>query len=648
MEDSRVILSWDEITNKALGFSKRWINGGNEKSEGQSFVRDFLGVFGVTDPLAVGMFEESTIRESGKGFMDYLWKGKIAIEMKSKGKNLVDAFTQLKDYVFHLPADEMPNLLMVSDFQNIVILRRTTEERVKFKTKYLHKHIKLFADIAGYEITRVYENQIEVNVQAAEKMAKLHDALKDHGYEGHGLEVYLVRLLFCLFAEDTGIFQSGSFTNFIENSKPDGSDLSERIGKLFEILNMSPEIRNKRTLIRQDLLQFCYVNSRLFADYLETVEFDAKMRRTLLHCATFDWSMISPAVFGAMFQGIMNAKDRREMGAHYTSEENILKIINPLFMDGLWEEFEQVKANKRALEIFHDKLANMTFLDPACGCGNFLIITYRELRLLELEIIKMLRDFGFPMISISLFLRVSVSQFYGIDYEDFPCQIAQVGMWLIDHQMNIKASEMFGTYYIRMPLKQSATIVNANALRIDWEIVVPKSRLSYILGNPPFVGHQLRNPEQAEDMELVFADESAYGKLDYVCSWYYKSAQFMKGTRIQAAFVSTNSIVQGESVGLLWKPLFSMGMEITFACRSFKWSNDAKGKATVHCVIIGFAETGIVEKKFLYNTDGSFTQVNFINGYLADAPSVFLQSRGKPIVKGLPQIIKGSQPTDGG
>jgi type II restriction/modification system DNA methylase subunit YeeA len=316
-----------------------------------------------------------------------------------------------------------------------------------------------------------------------------------------------------------------------------------------------------------------------------------------------------------MFQGVMDEKVRREIGAHYTSEENILKLINPLFMGGLWDEFYRIKADCRALQDFHGKLADLTFLDPACGCGNFLIITYRELRRLEIEVLKMLLTYR-PLIDISLAFRIEVTQFYGIEYEEFPCQIAQVGMWLMDHQMNLEASEIFGKYYYRLPLTQSAKIVNANALRIDWETVVPKSKLNYILGNPPFVGHQWRTPEQTEDMDLVFAEERSYGKLDYVCSWYYKSTQFIRGTQIQVAFVSTNSIVQGESVAMMWKPLFGMGMEITFARKSFKWSNEARGKAAVQCVIVALAEAGVVGRKRIYDGE-AITDAKFINGYLA-------------------------------
>ncbi|MDR0999947.1 MAG: N-6 DNA methylase [Clostridiales bacterium] len=636
-------LTWDEIQANAITFSKRWKGfKGIEKQHDQQFITELLACFGVNSS-EVGIFQE----KAGTKWIDYLWPSMLGIEMKSPSENLSNAKTQLFNYLPKLQAEAVPQYLIVSDFVNIHLYRLSTNDIHMFKTADLRKHIKKFADIAGYTTERVHDDQVEVNVKAAEKMAKLHDALKTHGYEGHELEVYLVRLLFCLFADDTGIFPQDSFSVYVEASKPDGSDLSHRISDLFEVLNMPEEVRAKKTLLSEELRRFRYVNGGLFAERLAPADFDAKMRQALLDCANFDWNAISPAIFGAMFQGVMDKGQRREMGAHYTSEENILKLINPLFLDELWAEFDRVKTDPIALERFHDKLADLRFLDPACGCGNFLIITYRELRKLELEALKMQFSSNQMILDVSPLLKVNVAQFYGIEYEEFPCQIAQVGMWLIDHQMNLRVSEQFGQYYARLPLTQSAIIVHGNALRLDWEGIVPKRELSYILGNPPFVGHQWRNKEQQEDMGIVFAAEPTYGKLDYVCSWHYKAAQFIKGTRIQVAFVSTNSIVQGESVGAIWKPLFAMGIEITYAYYTFVWTNDAKGKAAVHCVIIGFANLGLRKTKQIFIDNHTISADN-INGYLLNAPNVFIQSRSKPLFAKLPEMSKGSQPTDGG
>ena len=487
-------LSWNQIMDNAVRFSKKFENAVREEADAQSFVHEFIELFGVEDACKVGTFEYRVSKDdSQKGYIDYLWSGKIAIEMKSAGKNLKNAYTQLKDYVVHLNTKDIPNLLMVCDFQTIQLYNRTTGKAVTFKTKDLHKYVKHFADIAGYESTRVHDRQEEVNINASEKMAKLHNAMESVGYNGHELQVYLVRLLFCLFADDTGIFPPDAFLNYIENSKEDGSELDSRLDKLFQVLDMPPEVRKQKKLLSADLLQFCYVNGGLFADRLPCADFDAKMRQTLIDACRFDWKKISPAIFGAMFQGVMDEKKRHDFGAHYTSEENILKVINPLFMDELWQEFEKVKTSPVLLDDFHKKIASLKFLDPACGCGNFLIIAYRELRNLEYEILRMKKTSSQLMIDPALLLKVNVGQFYGIEIEDFPCQVAQVSMWLMDHLMNMRMAEEFGLPYVRLPLTQSAKIVHGNALRIDWNEIIPASELSFILGNPPFIGARIMN-----------------------------------------------------------------------------------------------------------------------------------------------------------
>jgi type II restriction/modification system DNA methylase subunit YeeA len=334
-------------------------------------------------------------------------------------------------------------------------------------------------------------------------MAKLHDALKAHGYDGHVLEVYLVRLLFCLFADSTDIFPNNSFRAYLDASKPDASDLSCRIERLFEILDRPDGVRKKRDLISDELNQFPYVNGSLFSETLPITDFDTSIRQILLECAKFNWSSISPAIFGAMFQGVMDKDKRREMGAHYTDEKNILKVINPLFLDDLWAEFERVKTDPKALGQFHEKIASLKFLDPACGCGNFLIVTYRELRILELEILKIKNSDN--RLILDMLIKVKIGQFYGIELEEFPSQIAYVGMWLTDHQMNLKVSETFGASLCRLPLTDGSSIKVANALRVDWESVVAKSELAYILGNPPFAGGMMMTREQKGRWSIFLA-----------------------------------------------------------------------------------------------------------------------------------------------
>ncbi|MDD4779792.1 MAG: N-6 DNA methylase [Tissierellia bacterium] len=561
-----------------MRFSKKWKFAAYESSEAQSFLNDFFEVLGI-DRLRVALFEKKVPKgkdKNGKernGYIDLLWKGFILIEMKSKGKSLDKAYDQAKDYAFNLEDVDLPKYIMVCDFENIRLYRNVTGQIWNFKTSQLHKHLKLFSDIIGQKTSAKLANK-DVDVKAAENMAKLHDILKEHGYKGHQLEVYLVRLLFCIFPDDTGIFEKDIFFNYISNSKEDGSDLSYRIAKLFEILDTPPEERVKQTMLTEELKHFAYINGSLFRERLSFADYDYRMRKILIDCSSLNWTNISPAIFGAMFQGVMNQHERREIGAHYTSEDNILKLIKPLFLDDLWKQFELIKFNKRQLILFHEKLSKLKFLDPACGCGNFLIITYKEIRKLELEVMKMIIE-DQNIMDISDYCKVNVNQFYGIEREEFPSQIAHVGMWLIDHQMNNLVSEYFGLYYARLPLKKSATIVNENALRIDWECIVLKKELNYILGNPPFIGKKYQNKEQKSDMINVFGyNFKGVGNLDYVSAWFKKAADLIKDTNIKVAFVSTNSIVQGEQVPILWKPLFQRNViHFDFAYRPFIWTN---------------------------------------------------------------------------
>ena len=369
-------LGWNEIKGRAMKFSKKYKDAKDEFAEAQSFLNDFFDVFGV-DRKRVATFETKvTMGAKKNGYIDMLWRGVILVEMKSLGKDLEKAHKQARDYSFYLEDEDLPEYIMVSDFKNIKLYRTTTNQEWSFKLSELHKKVKLFASITGYKTSTDLPLNKEVDIKAAEKMAKLHDILKEHGYEGHELEVYLVRLLFCLFADDTGIFETNLFFDYVSKSKEDGSDLSFRLAKLFEVLDMPPEQRNKQTMLSDELKRFAYVNGSLFSERLGFADFNASMRKMLLECASLDWSYISPAIFGSMFQGVMNPEERRELGAHYTSEENILKLIKPLFLDSLRDEFERIKGNSTQLKQFHDKLGRLKFLDPACGCGNFLINGY--------------------------------------------------------------------------------------------------------------------------------------------------------------------------------------------------------------------------------------------------------------------------------
>ncbi len=690
-------LSWNEIRNRAHEFSKRWENETSEDAEAKPFWVEFFNVFGI-DRKRVASFEEP-VKKLGdrQGYIDLFWKGMLLVEHKSRGKDLDKAYTQALDYFPGIKERDLPKYVLVSDFARFRLYDLEAEPSPtgggqgggafqEFKLADLHKRIKHFAFVAGYR-TQTIAPQNPVNIKAAERMGKLHDALKAAGYAGHPLEVLLVRLLFCLFAEDTGIFQpAGAFRAWIEErTAPDGTDLGAQLAQLFQVLN-TPEDKRSKNLDEQ-LAALPYVNGKLFEEMLPIASFNLAMREALLDCCALDWSAISPAIFGALFQSIMDAKARRNIGAHYTSEENILKLIQPLFLDSLWEEFNRVKSNKNKLFEFHKKLRTLTFFDPACGCGNFLVIAYRELRKLELDVLRTVHEGpGSRFLDIHQEISVDVDQFYGIEIEEFPAQIAQVALWLMDHQMNVRVSEEFGMYFARIPLKTSPHIVNGNALTLNWNDVLPAERASYVFGNPPFVGAKFMDDAQREDVQRVFADIKSGGLLDFVAAWYVKAAQYIiassrapqgrgdpeskgwiasappRNDGIRCAFVSTNSITQGEQAGVLWGYLLAQGIHIHFAHRTFQWSNEAKGMAAVHCVIIGFYHPspsgrgaggeGEPEKKTIYEYEdirgeAHAITVRNINPYLVDAPDVVLEKRSNPICA-VPEIRFGNQPIDDG
>lgn len=643
-------LSWNEIKDRALKFSKEWADTSNEEADAKPFLVEFFNVFGITSKR-VSTFEHRVKKLDDKdGYIDLLWKGTILIEMKSRGKNLDKAYGQAIEYTHGLKEHELPKYILISDFENFRLYDLEENKTVDFKLNDLVNNVQHFGYLLGYQ-KKVYKEQDPANIKAAELMGKLHDRLEEIGYTGHPLEVYLVRILFCLFAEDTTIFNKQQFQEYIEQrTNFDGSDLAAKLQELFQVLNTPKENRFKN--LDEQLADFPYVNGKLFEEILPTASFDSKMRQALLDCSYIDWSKISPAIFGSMFQSVMNPKERRNLGAHYTSETNILKLIKPLFLDELWKEFESVKDNKNKLPEFHKKLSTLKFLDPACGCGNFLVITYRELRLLEFEVLKALNKSGQTFLDVSQILWINVDQFSGIEYEEFPARIAEVAMWLIDHQMNMLVSSEFGQYFVRLPLKKSAKIIHADALETDWENVVSKNELSYVIGNPPFIGSRIMNQSQKEGLINVFENAKNIGDLDYVTGWYIKAAKYIQHTKIVVAFVSTNSIVQGLQTSLLWKPMFEQyNIKIHFAHRTFKWSNEAKGNAAVYCVIVGFANYDTNNKIIFEYEDikGEAHEIKAknINAYLIDAKNIFIDRKQNSICS-VPEMNFGNMPADGG
>ena len=644
-------LSWNEIRSRALAFSGEWKDASSESGDAQVFWNEFFKVFGVS-LRRVASFEKRVVTGEGTGFIDLLWKGKLMVEHKSRGGNLDRARTQALNYFEGIKNEsDLPRYVLVCDFARFRLHDLDENTRHDFTIGDLSKNVGLFAFIAGYQ-TRKLREQDPVNIKAAEAMGKLHDKMQANNYGGHHLEVYLVRLLFCLFADNTGIFsESGQFQFYIQDrTNEDGSDLGAHLHTLFEILNTPVEKRQHNR--DEQLAAFPYVNGKLFEESLRTASFDSSMRKILLDCCDMDWGAISPAIFGSLFQSIMDKEARRDLGAHYTSEKNILKLINPLFMDDLRAEFKRARRSPNALFQFHKKLAALKFLDPACGCGNFLVIAYRELRLLELEVLRARQKDKQQTFDVHSLLALNVDSFYGIELEEFPVQIAQAAMWLVDHQMNAQLAEEFGVLVTRIPLKTSPNIVQGNALQMDWREVAPAEEINYVMGNPPFIGRQYRTPEQKAEMQACFSHAKGTGILDYVAAWYCKTVDYIAGGKIKAAFVSTNSLTHGEQVAPFWGELRARGLvHIHFAHRSFKWSNEARGNAGVACVIIGFgAHEAKTKWLFSYEEFDGEPQENKaqnINPYLVDAPDVFLESRNDPLCPVTPMVF-GSMPNDGG
>lgn len=645
-------LSWNEIRDRAIAFSKEWKDETSETAEAQTFWNEFFNTFGITR-RRVASFEKPVKKSDGKGgFIDLLWKGMLLVEHKSRGKDLDRAYHQATDYFHGLKERDLPRHVLVSDFGSFRLYDLDVDEMHEFELRDLHKNLKLFGFIAGYQ-TRSFGEQDPVNIEAAEKLGKLHDLLKASGYEGHPLELFLVRVLFCLFAEDNGIFERQQFCDWIDQRvAEDGSDFGPLLAQLFQVLNTRPDKRHKT--LDEQLAGFQYINGKLFEEALPLASLNRAMRETVLDCGALDWSRISPAIFGALFQSIMNVKARRNLGAHYTTEVNILKALRPLFLDDLHAEFGRVRRDRKRLLSFQQKLGRLRIYDPACGCGNFLVIAYREIRLLELEVLHELYKVhqASKVLDVSQVVFVDVDQFYGIEIEEFPAQIAQVAMWMTDHQMNLLVSEEFGAYFARLPLNKSPTIVHGNALSTDWRSLIDPSQLSYMVGNPPFLGKKEQNANQKAEVASLFHGVPGAKTLDYVCCWYRKAIDYMSGNvAIRAAFVSTNSITQGEQVGALFPWFLQAGGKINFAHRTFEWSSEARDKAAVHCVIIGFALEDDQNKIiFDYNTvkgPPHAIAASRINPYLVDAADIVLTKRRSSLEK-VPALSFGSMPNDDG
>ena len=702
-----VTLNAAEIRHRAHHFSKEFADAHYELGEAQNFIRGLCDVFGFSNKRLVSFEQRVKKLDGRRGRIDGFYPGKLLIEMKSRGEKLDVAYQQAIDYLPGLSDAELPDYLLISDFEHMHLHTRDGRTpALCHKLADFSEHLDSYLFLAGYE-SRAQQDQIAVDESAARHIAQLHDAMRDGGYTGVDLQRYLVRLLFCLFAEDTGIFErAGSFGRYLrQHTREDGSDLDGALQNLFDVLNRAPALRPKNLPL--ELAGFPYVNGSVFDGQLARCYFNSAARSVLLHCAEhFDWAQISPAIFGSLFQAVIHhdnegvigkSSKRRELGAHYTSETNILRVIGPLFLDSLKAELHAARGPGGSVARLHKLLArlrNISCFDPACGCGNFLVIAYREIRRLELDAVEALQTIESRSRGLSDtldvkefgYIQCDVHQFHGIEIEPSAAHIATVALWLTDHQENLRASRVLGGNFNRLPLVRRANIVCANALTTDWASVLLPELCDYVIGNPPFLGKTYQSADQKRDLSGVMTGIHGAGDLDFVAAWYVKAARYLSdaaahtgqaqgahapaapksrptpapyapprnrsfSVRTRCAFVSTNSITQGEQVGVLWGWMLAQGMKIQFAHRTFQWSNDAKGVAAVHCVIIGFGTDDLPGKTIFAYPDIQGEPVAIaaknINPYLVDAVDVALSKRGTPICSVSP-MVNGSKPADGG
>lgn len=658
-----------DMKENAEAFILRWRGTTTERAEAQTFTNEFFQIFGL-DRKNLAQFEKPIQKkdETGTGFADLFWSGKLIIESKSahldNPKHWDKTLIQAEEYIENLLPHQRPQFIMLMNFKRIkkyeVIVGKGNNVKINFLAEVPLEHLanKLDEFIFFLEFAnRLESDEEKANQEAARRIANVYDAIERKGYSSTDISILLARILFCLFAEDTGIFDRKQFENYIRE-KTTGKTLGDHIIAIFETLNTP--VKNRKST-NKDLNTFPYVNGDLFDDKLNKIPPTTNaLREALLDCCTYDWSDISPVIFGSLFQAVMDPKNRRGLGAHFTSEKNILRVLKPLFLDKLQQDFDAIKSNTKSLETFRKQINELTFLDPACGCGNFLVVIYRELRLLDIEIIRK-KYKGTRIIDSSTLSNVPLNNFYGYEIDPTSTMITEVAMWLTQHQMNMRLESEFGKAVPTIPLHEASIIKNENSLNVTWEAKQKFKKgkgdetivFNYIIGNPPFVGKQYQTEEQKKDMAKVLYDINGAGVLDYVACWYIKAGQYIKNhPKTKTALVSTNSIAQGEQTGILWGELFNKyKVKIHFAHQTFKWLNEAEGVAAVHCIVIGFGKANPKEK-FLFEYDdiaGEPTKliVKNINPYLVQGNDSTIAKRRKPICN-VPEISFGSMPNDGG
>ena len=663
-----------QIAAAASEFAERWKGRGYERGESQPFWIDLLSnVFGIETPTnGFITFEDHRMVDASNFIDGRIPSTKVLIEQKSLGKDLrkgilqsdgslLNPFQQARRYVVSLPVSEHPRWIVTCNFSEFLVydMEQPNGEPEQILLENLGKEyyrLMFLVDAKNEHLSK----EMEVSIQAGEIVGRIYEALlkqyDDNSPEAlRWLNILCVRIVFCLYAEDSGVFAHDQFHDYLV--RYDAEDLRNALIRLFDVLNTPPDKRSK--YLKDDLKAFPYTNGGLFEEEIEIPQFTEELKQALLKNASldFDWSEISPTIFGAVFESTLNPETRRSGGMHYTSIENIHKVIDPLFLNDLRKELDDIleekveKQRQRKLDAYQNKLASLTFLDPACGSGNFLTETYLSLRRLEDEVIRERHHgqafLGFEEVNP---VKVSIQQFYGIEINDFAVTVATTALWISEAQMLAETEKIIHRDIDFLPLKSYTNIHEGNALRMDWESVVPKDSLNYIIGNPPFVGYSLQSKEQKDDLLSVFVDEKGKpfktaGKIDYVAGWYYKASKLIQGTNIRAALVSTNSITQGEQVAAIWKPLKELfGIHIDFAHRTFRWDSEASLKAHVHCVIVGFSNTNV--PKLLFDNNKK-KEVGNINAYLIDAPDVYIESRKLPLCD-VPEMVTGNRPADGG
>ena len=654
----------------AAEFAERWKGRGYERGESQPFWIDLLtNVFGIETPSdGFITFEDHRMVDASNFIDGRIRSTKVLIEQKSLGKDLragirqsdnrlLTPFQQARRYVVSLPVSEHPRWIVTCNFAEFLVydMEQPNGEPEQILLENLGKEYYRLLFLVDAKNEHVSKEE-QVSKDAGIIVGKIYEVLlkqyDDNSPEAlRWLNILCVRIVFCLYAEDAEIFTHDQFHDYLV--RYDAEDLRNALIRLFEVLNTPPEKRSK--YLKDDLKAFPYTNGGLFEEQIEIPQFTEELKQTLLQNASldFDWSEISPTIFGAVFESTLNPETRRSGGMHYTSIANIHKVIDPLFLNDLRHELDEILEEKverqrqKKLDAYQDRLASLTFLDPACGSGNFLTETYLSLRRLENEVIRERHHgqsfLGFDEVNP---VKVGIHQFYGIEINDFAVTVATTALWISEAQMLRETEKIIKRDINFLPLKSYTNIVEGNALRVDWQSVVPKEKLNFIIGNPPFVGQAMRTKEQTEDLKEVFAPSNDYGNLDYVAGWFKKVANLIEGTNAEAAFVSSNSICQGESVNLFWQKQLGNCLYINFAHNTFKWTSEAKSTAGVSCVIVGFSYKERKDK-LLFNGD-KYEIVEHINGYLKAAPDVFIKNRSKSINEGLAKVVQGSPPADDG